>query len=61
MGETYLYKHLQESNHSCVALIGLKIIGSNIQNQKLKRKIVESLLIREMRLSLNTQEMTIQL
>ena len=38
-----------------------KIIGSNIQNQKFKRKISESLLIRKKRSSLNTQEMSIPL
>ena len=45
--KSYLYKHLQESNHPCVALSDFKIIGSNFQNQKFKRKIAESLLIRE--------------
>ena len=38
-----------------------KIIGSNFQNQKFERKIAESLLIRETRSSLNTQEMSISL
>ena len=37
------------------------IIGNNFQNQKFKRKIAESLLIREKRSSLNTQEMLIPL
>ena len=42
-----LYKHSQESNHPHVALNDFKIIGSNFQNQKFKRKIAKSLLIRE--------------
>ena len=48
-------------NHPCVALSDFKIIGSNFQNQKFKRKIAESLLIREKRSSLNMQEMLIPL
>ena len=56
--KSHLYKHSQESNHPCVALSDFKIIGSNFQNQKFKRKIAESLLIRETRSSLNTQEMS---
>ena len=49
--KSHLYKHSQESNHSYVALSDFKIIGSNFRNQKPKRKIAESLLIRETRLS----------
>ena len=45
--KSHLYNHLQVSNHPCVALSDLKIIGSNFQNQKFKRKISKSLLIRE--------------
>ena len=59
--KSHLYKHLQESNHPCVALSDFKIIGSNFENQNFKRKIAESLLIRESRSSLNTQEMSISL
>ena len=59
--KSHLYKHSQESNHPCVALSDFKIIGSNFQNQKFKRKIAESLLIREKRSSLNMQEMSIPL
>ena len=59
--KSHLYKHSQESNHPCVALSDFEIIGSNFQNQKFKRKIAESLLIREKRSSLNTQEMSIPL
>ena len=58
---SHLYKHSQESNHACVSLSDFKIIDSNFQNQKFKRKIVESLLIRETQSSLNTQEMSIPL
>ena len=57
----HLYKHSQESNHPCVVLNDFKMIGSNFQNQKFKRKITESLLIREKRSSLNRQEMSIPL
>ena len=57
----HLYKHLQESNHPCAALSDFKIIGSNFENQKFKRIIAESLMIRETRSSLNTQEMSISL
>ena len=59
--KSHLYKHSQESNHPCVALSDFEIIGSNFQNQKFKRKIAESLLIREKRSSLNTQEISIPL
>ena len=59
--KTHLYKHSQESNHPCVAWSDFNIVGSNFQNQKFKRKIAESLLIRETRSSLNTQEMSIPL
>ena len=59
--KSHLYKHLQESNHSCLSLSGFKIIGSNFQNQKFKRNVAGSLLIRETRSSLNMQEMSIPL
>ena len=59
--KSHLYKHSQESNHPCVALSDFKITGSNFQNQKFKTKIAESLLIREKRSSLNTQEISIPL
>ena len=59
--KSHLYKHSQERNHPCVALSDLKIIGSNFKNQKLKRKIAESLLIRETRSSVSIQEMSIPL
>ena len=45
--KSHLYKHSQKSNHPCVVLSDFKIICSNFQNQKFKRKIVKSLLIRE--------------
>ena len=48
-------------NHPFVAFSDFKIIGSNFQNQKFKRKIAESLLIREKRSSLNMQEVLILL
>ena len=57
--KTYLYKHSQESNHPFVALSDFKIIGSNFQGQKFKRKISEPLLIREKLSSLNTKEISI--
>ena len=59
--KSHLYKQSQESNHPCVALSDFKIIGSHFQNQKFKRKIAESLLIREKRSSLNTQEIPLKL
>ena len=59
--KSHLYKHSQESNHPCVALSDFKFIGSYFQNKKFKRKIAESLLIREKRSSRNTQEMSIPL
>ena len=48
------YKHYQESDNPCVTLRDFKIIGSNFQNQKYKRKIAELLLIRNKHSSLNT-------
>ena len=59
--KSHLYKHLQDNNHSCIALSDFKIIESSFRNQKFKRKIAESLLIREKRSSLNVQEMSIPL
>ena len=57
----HLHKHLQESNHPCVALSVFKITGNNFLNQKFKIKIAESLLIKEKRSSMNVQEMSIPL
>ena len=59
--KAHLYKYSQESSFPCVTLIDFKIIGSNFQNQKFKRKVAESLLIREMQSLLNTQEISIPL
>ena len=59
--KSHLYKHSQERNYPRVGLSDFKIIGSNFQNEKFKRKIAESLLIRKKRSSLNTQEMSIPL
>ena len=59
--KSHLYQHVPESNHPCVALSDFKIIGSHFQNQRLLRKIAESLLIREKRSALNMQEMSIPL
>ena len=59
---SHFYKHSQESNHPCVvALINFKIIDSHFQNQRFKRTISKSLLIRETPSSLNTQEISIPL
>ena len=57
----HLYKHSPESNYPSFAMSDFKVIGSNFQNLKLKTKISESLLIRELRSSLNKQEMSIPL
>ena len=46
---SHLYKYSQEISHPCVTLSDFKVIGSNYQNQKLKRKISEPLQIREKR------------
>ena len=59
--KSHPYKHSQESNQPCVALSDFKVIGSNFQNQKFKRKTAESVLIRKKQSSLNMQEMSIPL
>ena len=59
--KSHLYKYSQESNDPCVTVSDFKIICSNFQNQKFKRKTAGSLLIRETRSSLNSQEMSIPL
>ena len=46
---SHLYKHSQEISHPCVTLSDFKVIGSNFQNQKFKKKIAEPLQIREKR------------
>ena len=57
----HLYKDSPESNYPSVAMSEFKLIGSNFQNQKFKTKISESLLIRELRSSLDKQELSIPL
>ena len=60
MGETKSHIFINnEINHPCVAFSNFKIIGSNFQNLKFKRKIAESLLIRETQSSLNMQDVSI--
>ena len=58
--KSHLYKHSQESKHPCVALT-LRSLVAIFKIKKFKRKIAESLLIREKRSSLNTQEISIPL
>ena len=52
----HILKHTSEKEHVELTKEDFKIIGSHFNNDRLKRKIVEALLIKQGRLSLNVQD-----
>ena len=59
--KSHLFKHLVETNHKTVTLDDFKIIGKGYRRSKFRRKLAESLHIKEKRSSLNTQEASVPL
>ena len=59
--KSHLFKHPMETNHKMVTLDDFKIIGIGYKRSKFRRKLPESLHIKEKRSSLNTQEASVPL
>ena len=57
----HLFKDSLEIKHKMVTLDDLKIIGNDYKRSNFRRKLVESLHIKEKRFSLNTQEASVLL
>ena len=57
----YLFQHSVEIKHKMVTLDDLKIIGNGYKRSKFRRKLAESLHIKEKGFSLNTQETSVLL
>ena len=58
---SHMVKHNIETSHTDVNTTNFKIIDMNFSNNKRKRKIVESLWIKDLRPTLNVQEKSIPL
>ena len=56
-----MFKHSVEKEHEEVTQSDFEIIGSHFNNNRLKRKIAEALLIKEKRPTLNVQGQSIEL
>ena len=56
-----LFKHAMETNHKTVTLDDFKIIGKGYKRSKFRRKLAESLHIKEKRSSLNTHDPSVLL
>ena len=56
---SHLVKHNIETSHTDVSTANFKIIDMNFSNNKRKRKIAESLWIKNLRPTLNVQEKSI--
>ena len=56
-----MLKHNIETSHTDVNTANFKVIDMNFNNNKRKRKIVESLWIKHLRPTLNVQEKSISL
>ena len=56
---SHLMKHNIETSHTDVSTANFKIIDMNFSNNKRKRKIAESLWIKNLRPTLNVQEKSI--
>ena len=52
----HMLRHTLQSGHSSVLLIEFKIFRKNLNNNRVKRKISEALLIKQYRRTLNTKE-----
>ena len=58
---SYLLKHVIESGHRHITGENFKIINNGFRNNTLKRRIAESLLIKEKKPTLNKQEQSLKL
>ena len=54
--KSHIFKHAKETNHKTWTLDDFKIIGKGYKRSKFRRKLSESLHIKEKRSSLSTQE-----
>ena len=59
--KSHMLRHILQSGHPSVSLIEFKILGKGFNNNIVKRKISEVLLIKQYRPTLNTQENSISL
>ena len=59
--KSHMLKHSLESKHKQVSFEDFRILRNGYTNSKIKRKISEALFIKELRLSLNTQETCVPL
>ena len=59
--KSHMLKHSIEKHHDNVAQENLKIIDKNFKNNKWKRKISESLWIKDFRPTLNPQDKSVPL
>ena len=59
--KSHILRHSVESGHANVSCEDFKIIAKNFNNNHWKRRIVESLLIKEKRPTLNTHDKSVPL
>ena len=59
--KSHVLKHSSETEHVQVTQKDFKTIGSNFKNNRVKRKIVEALLIKQKHRSLNVQDQSVEL
>ena len=59
--KSHMLQHTSQSGHPSVSLKEFKILGKGFNNNRVKRKISEALLIEQYRPTLNTQENSISL
>ena len=59
--KSHMLQHNLQSGHPSVSLNEFKILGKGFNNNRVKRKISEALLIKQYRCTLNTQENSISL
>ena len=59
--KSHMLQHNLQSGHPSVSLNEFKILGKGFNNNRMKRRISEALLIKQYRPTLNTQENLISL
>ena len=59
--KSHMLKHSLENNHKQACFEDFRILRKGHTNSKIKRKILEELFIKELRLSLNLQEKSVPL
>ena len=59
--KSYIYKHCVETCHRSPDINDFKIIGSNFCKNEFKGKIAEALVIKQLKATVNNQEMSIEL